>query len=400
MPSLPEIPGYEIERELGGGYSGMVYRARRTSDGFWVALKVFADEGLDVRRFAREGKLLERSPHPFLVPLVESGLEADPPYLAFRLLTGGDLAKVSGRGLPPERVVLAGIRVAEALAHLHGHGILHRDVKPQNIFLDGSGRAILGDLGLGRVEGGTRLTATGSFVGTPGFIAPEVTIGAPAQAASDLYALGVTLAAVATGTRPAEGLGDEPFAEEVVDGIQPPALAALLRFCLRAAPEDRPPSAAAVRDQLREIAKREGYDLREATPPRQPGAGGPELPMLLAGGAAVLLLLGTFLLPGSPAPTPAGPGAASAPPPTQVVREDRTYRTLLRPASMGGGSQQELVLEAVGNPGGERLWERVLETSRAPGPIQEFQVLADRCRVVLGGSRPRAVEVSLDGRLR
>jgi alpha-tubulin suppressor-like RCC1 family protein/tRNA A-37 threonylcarbamoyl transferase component Bud32 len=206
---------YELLGELGRGASAVVYRARDRALGRFVAIKVVrahsiasADDAM--LRLAREARTVAKLQHPNIVTV----------HAVRRLGTGGlalIMQLVPGRTLKqaivehgpfaPEQAQQVMRDVAEALAFAHAHGVVHRDVKPENIFLDaGSGRALLSDFGIAySAENESRLTMTGAAIGTPAYMAPEQIDGAPADARSDLYSLGLVTWEMLTGRRPWEG---------------------------------------------------------------------------------------------------------------------------------------------------------------------------------------------------
>lgn len=206
---------YELLGELGRGASAVVYRARDRALGRLVAIKVVrphsiasADDAL--LRLAREARTVARLQHPNIVTV----------YAVKRLRTGGlalVMQLVPGRTLKqaivehgpfaPEQAEAVLRDVASALAYAHGHGVVHRDVKPENIFLDAeTGRAMLSDFGIAHsAEHESRLTMTGAAIGTPAYMAPEQIDGARADARSDLYSLGLVTWEMLTGRRPWDG---------------------------------------------------------------------------------------------------------------------------------------------------------------------------------------------------
>jgi serine/threonine-protein kinase len=244
-PRLPTVPGYAVEELLGQGYSGQVFRARREATGEEVALKVFRAErcqGRQRRRLEREARTLKEHAHPCLVPLVDEQLQADPPYLAFRFMAGGDLSDKIGDGdhLSTDRALDVARRVVSALVHLHTRGIVHRDLKPANVLLDARGKAYLGDLGLVRGDDDLTLTTSGQMVGTWNYMAPEVQSGQPATVASDVYSYAALTVELVTGeapTRTARGI--EVPASLGTAGL-PKELVRELRRALRTEPGDRP----------------------------------------------------------------------------------------------------------------------------------------------------------------
>lgn len=200
-PSEPSRLGrYAIHGLLGRGGMGRVYRAydpqlRRT-----VALKVMeAGEHLD--RLRREAQAAARLNHPQIVTVFEVGEEDGKAYLAMELVEGSPLDQV-WLSWPWRRRVEIIEAVARAMAYAHHHGVIHRDLKPGNVMVDADGGIKILDLGLARVEGGTRLTATGTVMGTPVYMSPEQVRGDETGIATDVYSTGVMLYEALCGTLP------------------------------------------------------------------------------------------------------------------------------------------------------------------------------------------------------
>jgi len=206
---------YTLLGELGRGGSAIVYRARDRVLFRDVAIKVVrprfaasADEAIE--RLAREARTVARLQHPNIVTvhavkrLRDGGLA-----LVMQLVPGRTLKQAIQQDGPfdPQRAERVLKDIAEALAFAHAHGVVHRDVKPENVFLDAaSGRALLSDFGIAHsAEFDSRLTMTGAAIGTPAYMAPEQIDGAPANARSDLYSLGLLTWEMLTGERPWEG---------------------------------------------------------------------------------------------------------------------------------------------------------------------------------------------------
>ncbi|MGQ0434933.1 MAG: serine/threonine-protein kinase, partial [Microthrixaceae bacterium] len=204
---VPEVPGYEILGEVGRGGMGVVYRARQTSLGREVALKVVRPEaGLDeefLARFEREAQAAALT-HPSIVPVYEYGDAQGMPYLVMAYLSGGTLRDRLDRDgrLPQSEIAAVGASLAGALAHSHAQGVVHRDVKPSNVLFDEDGHAYLGDFGIARLVDSTKLTKTSVTVGTTDYLAPELAVGGAATPASDVYALGATLFECVVGSPP------------------------------------------------------------------------------------------------------------------------------------------------------------------------------------------------------
>ncbi|HUB10168.1 MAG TPA: serine/threonine-protein kinase [Myxococcales bacterium] len=261
---LPER--YRLVSRIGSGAMGTVYRAHDTVLDRPVAIKVLSTELQDPEsreRFLREARALAALSHPSIVILHDVGVEAETPYMVMELLEGMHLRDVLG-DLPflPERDVLAwGAEVADALACVHDHGLVHRDVKPENIMrLAASGRVKLMDFGIAHVVQSRRGKPTQPS-GTPYYMAPEQIKGGALGPWTDIYGLGATLFALMVGSLPF------PEGEPLYHAVHTPApdprtfksdisagSAALLLACLAKEPAARPQRAADLAAGLRELA--------------------------------------------------------------------------------------------------------------------------------------------------
>ncbi len=202
-----EIPGVEALEEVGRGGMAVVYRGRQPAFSRDVAVKVVTVAGVDERmrrRFEQELQAVGAlSEHPNIITVHGAGDTDDGlPYLVMGYQPGGSLAdRLRSRGpLPWQEVADIGVKMAGALASAHRAGVLHRDVKPENILVSQFGEPVLADFGIARLEGGANLTATGLVTGTPAHSAPEALRGQPPTAASDVYSLASTLHQLLTGT--------------------------------------------------------------------------------------------------------------------------------------------------------------------------------------------------------
>ena len=211
------IEGITDATRVGQGGFGTVYRARQTAFGRTVAVKVLSTPGLDeseLRRFEQECRAIGAlSGHPHVVAVYDTGhTAAGQPYLVLDYLPGGTLAdRVEEFGpLPWDEVADAGVKLAGALAAAHAAGVLHRDVKPENVLVSSYDEPQLTDFGVARVQGGTQ-THSGVITGSLAHAAPEVLSGRPATEASDVYSLASTLYALAAGHAPFVRPDDESF---------------------------------------------------------------------------------------------------------------------------------------------------------------------------------------------
>ncbi|GAA1362503.1 hypothetical protein GCM10009612_39430 [Streptomyces beijiangensis] len=274
----PRVVGsFRLHRRLGAGGMGVVYLGSDRR-GQRVALKVIrpdlAEDQEFRSRFAREVSAARRIRGGCTARLVAADLEADRPWFATQYVPGPSLHdKVNDEGpLPATEVASIGAALAEGLVAVHEAGVVHRDLKPSNILLSPKGPRII-DFGIAWATGASTLTHVGTAVGSPGFLAPEQVRGAMVTPATDVFALGATLAYAATADSPF-GHGssevmlyrvvhEEPHLLEVHD-----ALAPLVRACLAKDPDDRP-STLQLSMRLKEIAAREAQGLSESRPPVQ-----------------------------------------------------------------------------------------------------------------------------------
>ena len=250
---------YRVVEPLGRGGMASVYKAYEPRLDRNIALKVLPQEFLHdptfAERFLREAKAVGSLEHPNIVPIYAFDIEKGVPWMALRLVPGGALSSVVKRGrLDPARAVRILKGTAEALTYAHGKGVVHRDVKPQNILLDENERVYLADFGIAKMlEGANKLTQTGMISGTPQYMAPEQATGTKVDGRADIYALGIVAYELLTGHVPFAA--DTPVAvlmKHVQDPIPLPSPAEvkepLVRALLKALakkPEDRWPTAVA-----------------------------------------------------------------------------------------------------------------------------------------------------------
>ncbi|GAC1445761.1 MAG: serine/threonine-protein kinase [Mycobacteriales bacterium] len=212
-----ELQGrYVLGPALGTGGMARVHRATDTVLGRPVAVKIFRiDSGVgDAQRVQEEGRTLAALNHPGLVGVFDAGVISGPegasPYLVMELVDGPTLAQCClGGSLAAGEVAQLGAQLADALAHVHDRGFVHRDVKPANILLDPTGRAKLADFGIARLVDSAHQTATGLTIGTAPYLSPEQVTGTFVGPATDVYALGLVLLECLTGQREYSGAGVE-----------------------------------------------------------------------------------------------------------------------------------------------------------------------------------------------
>jgi serine/threonine-protein kinase PknK len=344
--SAPDIPGVEITGVIGAGGSGVVYLGHQQGFGRDVAVKVAARSAAPeeaVRRWEREVAAIGRlSNHPNIVPVFDAGITDDgSPYLVMPFVPGGTLSdRIREEGpLPADQVAVVGAKLAGALAAVHAAGILHRDVKPDNVLWSPHGEPQLSDFGIARLQDLTT-TMSGDLQATVAYAAPEVLNGSPATEAADLYGLGATLHACLTGTAPYPTGDGESIAALVarvlerppaslVDAGVPAALAAVVDEAMHRDPARRHGSAAELRDALDQVRH------APAPSPDQPATSAPT----------------TVFTPPVTAPQPVAAGPPPARPPSAPPPAAPPSRP--RPAASGAGDD--------GGPGrhGRLLWAMV-----------------------------------------
>jgi eukaryotic-like serine/threonine-protein kinase len=289
MPLQPheQLGHYEIVGPLGKGGMGEVYRARDSRLRREVALKLLADaeandqESLD--RFHRETHVVAALNHPNIVAIHDTGAHRGVPYAVTELLEGETLAeRLRGGTVSPQRAVEIVCQLADALAAAHAKGVIHRDVKPENVFLTNDGRAKILDFGIARIENPSLKTgalanlrshgSTGSgiLVGTAGYVSPEQVRGGHADGRSDIFALGAVFFEMLTGRRafardtPVDTLSavlsDRPEKYAETEKI-PPGLRGFVFRCLQKDPADRYQSA---RDLVLDLRAYQADEIRGA----------------------------------------------------------------------------------------------------------------------------------------
>lgn len=338
---------YRIERLLGEGGMGAVYRAVHVGLGRTVALKVLKPEWLGfaevVRRFRQEARAASAIGHPNIIELLDTGNLADGrPYIAMEFLDGRTLFdELSHEGaMSMARACRIGAAIAHALAATHAIGIVHRDLKAENVILvpsnDGDIVKVL-DFGVSADLGdsGPRMTRPGLAIGTPIYMAPEQALAAAPTPAFDIYALGVVLFEMLSGQPPIDGTTaieilqrkttPPPSLATKCPGL-PTALIDIVDRCLAIAPEQRPGSAAEVARVLERVTSEPTMPLGVPAPAT------PRSPVLLwvAGGCAIAAVLtAAWMLRREPEPSPreqvaALPRDEPTPPPAEPPAASKT----------------------------------------------------------------------------
>ncbi|MFW5829239.1 MAG: protein kinase domain-containing protein, partial [Planctomycetota bacterium] len=356
-PQPRQLGAYRIERELGAGGMGIVYGATHVQLARQVALKVMRPDIAHrpdfAERFLREAQAAARIQHVNVVTIHDAGQVDGVLYMAFEFVGGGDLAELIKRrgALPPAEALSIIIACADGLQAIHEAGLVHRDIKPQNIFLDQRGVPKLGDLGLARsAAGDDRMTMTGVGIGTPAYMSPEQAEGLPdIDIRSDIHALGATLYTLLTGRAPFSGATPFTVTKQVMDGDRPrlrahrPEISASLEaVVLQAMAVDRNERyadpmrfAQALRAELATSSSGAGAGGGQAEtllvePAAHAGGGGFGSGLLLGLVAAVAGALGAMVW-WSGALQPVEPAPLAAPPPTATPMSDQEAAVAANP---------------------------------------------------------------------
>ena len=200
------VDRYELGEVLGHGGMADVYRGVDRLLGRAVAIKILRNSANDetaLERFTSEARTLARLSHSRLVVVLDAGFASHRPFIVMELVDGPTLAQViAGGPLPFPQLLSVGVQVAQALAHAHEAGVVHRDVKPGNVLVGSDGHVKLADFGIARlVDDAVRHTQTGMSIGTAAYLAPEQVRGEPVTVAADVYSLALVLIEAATGER-------------------------------------------------------------------------------------------------------------------------------------------------------------------------------------------------------
>ena len=310
---------YELQEELGRGAMGAVFRARDTVLGREVAVKVILSgqfaSAAERKRFLAEAENAARLDHPAIVPILQSGETDGRAWFAMKRIEGSTLADRAATPLPglgdaerPRWIAECLGRIARAVQHAHGRGVLHRDLKPTNILVDPFGNPYVSDFGLSRALSAERsVSMAAGPVGTPAYMAPEVARGERSvNAASDVWSLGAILYELLAGHPPFPGDGLSQVlqaaaeAEPVLPDPRsvPRELSAIALKCLSKAPSDRYPSAGALADDLERWLRGEPVLARPAGPLRRARLWARRKPAVAALVSACLLIVALLAVGG------------------------------------------------------------------------------------------------------
>jgi serine/threonine-protein kinase len=233
LEMVERIGHYRIVAELGRGGMGVVYKAHEESLNRFVAIKVLGEhlteDPTQIERFIREAQSAASLSHPNIVQIYAVSEEDGRHYFVMEYVSGRSLQQIlrTNGSLEPEQVARIALQTASGLEAAHERGIIHRDIKPANLLIDDRGLVKIADFGLALMgDAAARLTATGMFMGTPGYLSPEQCLDQEVDHRTDIYSLGVTLYEALSGKTPF--IADSPLAllRQIVD-VEPPDLGKL-----------------------------------------------------------------------------------------------------------------------------------------------------------------------------
>ncbi|HEX6310483.1 MAG TPA: protein kinase [Acidimicrobiia bacterium] len=329
---------YRLTRELARGGMATVWDAQDPLLSRRVAVKILHPQlavDASVRaRFRHEAVAAAKLSHPAIVATYDTG-DDGVAYIVMQLVEGPTLRRmIDQRGpLPPGEAADIAAQVAEALDHAHRHGLVHRDIKPANVLVPPDGQIKVTDFGIAKATGGDEdLTRTGTVVGTARYLAPEQVSGDPVDARADVYALGLVLYEMLTGTLPFTGdsevstamarLARAPDPVRAHRADVPPMLDAIVSRCLARDPDDRYASAGLLLEALEPAREPPSGSLPAVPPMREQLAPGPD-PTI-----GVDRTTSEAAPPPAPRP-PAAPGSGAAAPPSRPPRRRRGRRVLV-----------------------------------------------------------------------
>lgn len=275
------ISRYDILEELGQGGMSVVYLAQDTGLNRQVAIKVMhshlANKAENRKRFRREAEAIARLRHPNILDVYDvSAASEERAFIVMEYVEGMNLRQfIDQHGAPPAEVAcLLGVKICDALTHAHRHGVIHRDLKPENVMIAKDGALKLTDFGIAHVIGAETMTRTGSLIGSPAHMAPEVIDGAQIDERADIFSLGTVLYWISTARLPFSGENTPQVLRNVLEGrFEPPDivqptinhdLAGIIERTLKRDPAERYDTPESLKRDLYAAVHAVGFDEEEA----------------------------------------------------------------------------------------------------------------------------------------
>lgn len=374
---------YELVEELGRGGMAVVYRARETHLEREVAVKVLpfslAFDADFVERFTREARTAAQLEHPNIIPIYRVGKSGRVIYFVMKYLRGGSLSRVmhERKKLDPPEIRKLLIDVGSALGYAHKRGIVHRDVKPDNVMFDEHGLCIVTDFGIAKAGTKSRLTGTGMAIGTPHYMSPEQARAQNIDGRSDLYSLGVVAYQALVGELPYDGEDSfaigykhimEPIPVPLLDTSDERRLFEVIKRLMMKDPFDRFQTA---EDLVAALSGQPQAAMFANPAPTSPGR-------RLSQAQAAMAVQSTTPLPALQTPrSPLPPTPSSSPRPSQALEVDTPRRPVMRrsvaaatPPRSGGWVQWLMVMAVLGGflAGGWYLYREGLLGGEPPSP--------------------------------
>ncbi|MCH7873903.1 MAG: protein kinase [Gemmatimonadetes bacterium] len=384
---------YEILEELGRGGMAVVYKALDKQLDREVAVKVLpfslAFDAEFVERFQREARTAAKLEHPSIIPIYRVGRSGRVIYFVMKFLRGSSLSEMlEKRGvLPPQEIRELLIQTAAALGYAHKRGIVHRDIKPDNIMFDEIGHAVLTDFGIAKAASGTRLTGTGMSIGTPHYMSPEQARAQKLDGRSDIYSLGVLAYQCLTGRVPFDG--EDAFSigyKHIMEELEEPPLQSSeqrelfqsIRRMMAKTAEERFQSAEELIEELK-------GRVSQVLPPAEDMASAPTVALSAVETTPTQQATAALARPSTP--TTPMPRAEPPPPPA-------------KPKKRRGGliAASFLVMLGLGGGGGYYYYTNYVQVEEpAPaGPLQSGPTSVDSAALALADSARLADSASAD----
>lgn len=219
----PSLGRYKIVSQIGTGAMAVIYRARDENLGRDVAIKILhahlTEKQEHIQRFVREARALAQLPHPNIVQIYDFGSDDDVYYIVSEFVDGKDLSQILSQvdPLPPPVAVMVFLQLLDAIDYAHRHGIVHRDIKLENVIFGSDGIIKLTDFGIAHIFEWDKLTLPGALIGSPYYMAPEIISGDPANQSSDLFSAGVLLYRILTGKFPFHGNNPASVLKSIIE---------------------------------------------------------------------------------------------------------------------------------------------------------------------------------------